>query len=134
MYLKIFLKIRDTNMIRAVMIIAAERSDGSKNASEKCSKRKGRFLKEIKAAKSTFLIVMCCLVTFVPVALSFGHLDVKSSFKAVAMKTWFVLLAMSKSTLNPVMYFWTNDMLRKQGKDQIKKIFQANVFKLAVSW
>ena len=123
-YVKIFLKIRDTNRMRAAMI-AAERSDASTNASEKCRMRKGRFLKEIKAAKSSFLIVMCCLATFAPGALSFGHLDVKSSFKAVAIKTWFVLLAMLKSTLNPVMYFWTNAMLRKQGKDQIKNIFSS---------
>ena len=110
-YLKIFLKIRGTNRV-GVMMLPAERSDGSKNTSKKHRMNKARFLKEIKAAKSTFLIVMCCLVCFAPGTLVFGPLNMKSSFKAVAMKIWSVLLLMLKSTLNPVMYFWTNDMLK----------------------
>ena len=131
-YLKIFLRIRAATN-RSGMISVEEnlegrmnpsRSNDSKKLSEDRS-RKANFLKELKAAKSSFLVVICCLVCYVPATLSFGPLNQKSSFEAIAVKVWFVVLAMLNSSLNSVIYFWLNNKLRKLGKDLIKSTLKS---------
>jgi hypothetical protein len=129
-YLKIFLKIRETNKVRVTLVEEGcesgvenrPRSTSLKNLA-KSRVGKASFLKELKAAKSSFLVVICCLVCCLPGAISFGPLNLKSSFKAIAIKIFFVVLAMLNSSLNSVIYFWQNNMLRKQGKDVIKRMF-----------
>jgi hypothetical protein len=129
-YLKIFLKIHDTNRVRVTLVeegceSGVENRPRSTVAKKLAKRRVGKasFLKELKAAKSSFLVVICCLVCCLPSALSFGPLNLKSSFTAIAIKIFFVVLAMLNSTLNSVIYFWLNNMLRKQGKDVIKRMF-----------
>ncbi len=131
-YLKIFLRIRAATN-RSGMISVEENLEGRMNPSRsKDSKklsedrsRKANFLKELKAAKSSFLVVICCLVCYVPATLSFGPLNQKSSFEAIAVKVWFVVLAMLNSSLNSVIYFWLNNKLRKLGKDLIKSTLKS---------
>ncbi len=131
-YLKIFLKIRETN--RVGMDLVAANGGSSKtnpprsNVAASLSKtrsEKANFLKELKAAKSSFLVVICCLVCCVPGTLSFGPLNLKSSFEAIALKIGFAVLAMLNSSLNNVIYFWCNNALRKHGKEVVRNILKS---------
>jgi hypothetical protein len=130
-YLKIFLAIRSRNRVGVILVgknIENDAIPSRRTVSEKTSENrsgKAEFLKELKTAKSSFLVVMCCLVCYVPATLSFGPLNLMSSFLAVALKVWFVLLAMLNSTLNSIIYFWMNNMLRKLGKDVVKSMWNS---------
>lgn len=130
-YLKIFLAIRSRNQVGVVLVgknIESDAIPSRRDVSEKTSENrsgKAEFLKELKTAKSSFLVVMCCLVCYVPATLLFGPLNLMSSFLAVALKVWFVLLAMLNSTLNSIIYFWMNNMLRKRGKDVVKSMWNS---------
>ncbi len=131
-YLKIFLRIRATKRSGVISVeenLGEGRNTSRNSVSKKPSEdrsRKANFLKELKAAKSSFLVVICFLVCCVPATLSFGPLNLKSSFEAIALKVWFVvLLAMLNSSLNSVIYFWSNNMLRKHGKDVIKSMLKS---------
>ncbi|CAB4007446.1 histamine H2 receptor-like [Paramuricea clavata] len=132
-YFKIFLSIRSRNRVGVILVgkniesdaIRLSRRDVSEKTSAENRSGKAEFLKELKAAKSSFLVVMCCLVCYVPGTLSFGPLNLMSSFLAVALKVWFVLLAMLNSTMNSIIYFWMNNMLRKLGKDMVKSMWNS---------
>lgn len=108
-YLKIYLKIRETKLTPA-------------GRSAMTGQRLALFLKELKVAKTCFLIVICCLVCSCPVTLSFGPLNLNSSTEDLTMKIWFSLLAMTNSSLNSIIFFWMNQMLRKQGKELINRV------------
>ena len=131
-YSKIFLKVRT---LGRVGILVEESSENNNNTADrsrsnvakkdlKSRDRKINFLKELKCAKSSFLVVICCLVCYLPCVISFGPLNLRSSYKAIAIKMFFVALSLLNSSLNSIIYFWLNSLLRKQGKNVIKSIFK----------
>ena len=87
-----------------------------------------QFLKELKIAKSSCLVVVCCLVCYLvcylPCTLAFGPLNVQGTFEAVALKIYFFVLAVLNSTLNSIIYFWMNNMLRKHRINMAKRIWK----------
>ena len=84
--------------------------------------RKGRLMKEIKLARSSFMIVICFLTCFLPATISnIEMLRMQPSFSLTVRKRWFSLLAISSTTLNPIIFFWTNRALRKSGIKSIKR-------------
>ena len=124
-YSKIFLKIRETGRVGVVSVDLNTLAKNVKSTQSKDLEKRSQkqsFLKEVKAAKSTVLVVFCSLVCCIPGALTFGPLNLKSSFKAIAIKMFCVILAMLNSTLNSVLHFWMNSMLRKLGKNMISSI------------
>ena len=124
-YWKIFLTMRAKNRIGIIPTDtnSSQNIDKSKMVSEKRSKH-AQLLKEIKVAKSSCLVVICCLICCVPATLAFGPLNLKGTFQAVALKIYFVALAMLNSTLNSIIYFWTNNMLRKLGMNMVRSIWK----------
>ena len=114
-YWKIFFTVHERNRTR--------NENSSKTASEK--RRKSMWLlKVLKLAKSACLVVACCFVCYVPATFAFGPLNLNGTFEAVMFKIYFAVLALLNSTLNSIIYFWMNKMLRKHGIDTVKNIWQ----------
>lgn len=72
-----------------------------------------QYLGEIKAAKTCFLIVMCCIVCNLPAIITFsGMFSIKSVFTTTLLRRYFVVLVSLNSSLNSVILFWKNKRLR----------------------
>ena len=116
-YWKIFFTMHEKNRTR-------DENSPQSNQSKTASK-KARLLKELKLAKSSCLVVACCLVCCVPATLTFGPLNRSGTVDAVMLKMYIFLLAISNSTMNSIIYFWMNNMLRKHGIDMVKNIWKS---------
>ena len=115
-YWKIFFTMHEKNRIRDEN---SSQSDQSKTAS-----KKARLRKDLKLAKSSCLVVACSLVCCLPGTLADGPLNLNGTFDAVMLKMYFSLLAMLNSTMNSIIYFWMNNVLRKHGIDMVKNIWK----------
>ena len=82
---------------------------------------KRRFLQEMKLLKSCFLVVICFSVCIVPICV-LPSLNV-SGFYLSVYRTWGETLTMINSSLNSVILFWRNRILRKEAKCILKKVF-----------
>ena len=129
-YSKIFLKVRTLGQAGVLMEGSSESKIANRSRSNvpkkdlKSRDRKINFLKELKCAKSCLLVVICCLVCYLPSVFSFGPLNLNSTYKAIAIKMFVIVLTLLNSCLNSIIYFWLNSMLRKRGKDVVKNIFK----------
>ena len=124
-YWKIFLKMHARNRVGIISCDTnSQQSNKSNIASAEKRNKHAQFLKELKIAKSSCLVVVCCLACYLPCTLAFGPLNVQGTFEAVALKIYFVVLAGLNSTLNSIIYFWMNNMLRKHGIDMVKRIWK----------
>ena len=120
-YWKIFFTVHERNRTRDEN---SSQSNQPKTATEK--RRKSMWLlKELKLAKSACLVVACCFVCYVPATFAFGPLNLHGTFEAVMFKVYFAVLALLNSTLNSIIFFWMNKMLRKQGIDTVKNIWKS---------
>ena len=76
-----------------------------------------QYLREIKAAKTCFFIVICYISCNLPAVITFsGRVQMNSSFKTILLKKCFTLLIMLNSSLNSVILFWRNKKLRVYAK------------------
>lgn len=72
------------------------------------------FLMKFKLAKSCLVVVLCSFVTyFLPAILQRLPLG---DFDKLVLNGWCVFLLLSNSTLNSLIFFWKNKILRKEGK------------------
>ena len=78
------------------------------------------FLKAIKLAKSCFLVVVCMFVCYLPLVCVKG-LNLNGFDKWTAL-TWAGTLALLNPSLNSIIFFWKNDLLRKESRDILKCI------------
>ena len=103
-YIRIFLAAKNTHSVQnPPNAIASEESTTKKN------------LKEIKLAKSCFMIFLLFVFSFLPVAITptlkaqeFGPIMLAN------MRPWSVTILMLNSSLNLVISFWTRPILRKE--------------------
>ncbi len=87
-------------------------------------KRKRRFKQDLEVAKTCLVVIVCCLVCFLPGMITNAvRLKISATFSAVVQRRWFALLFLSNSTMNPVIYFWRNKALRTEGMNLIKSIY-----------
>ena len=78
--------------------------------------KKTRFMKQIKVAKSCFLVVFTSYVCCLPGIIMFGCIDNSGIiFLIVTLRKFSSLLLMLNSTLNSLIFFWRNKVLRKEG-------------------
>ena len=113
-YTKIYLVVRKLNHARKQPFDAEE---------QKNLTRKKLFLREIKQAKSCFIVVMCFFIlSFLPpiVLLLFHKSKDESEF--LAKDTWLYTIIMFNSIVNSVIFFWTKTMLRKEAKKRLNFI------------
>jgi hypothetical protein len=98
--------------------------DGAAQPDISAMKRKRQFLRELKLAKSCFLVVCTFGVCFLPsstvVSLAENFLD------DVAIEmfwSWTMALAVLNSSLNSIIFFWSNATLRKEAVKVLKLCF-----------
>ena len=96
----------------------------TENTTTEERKRKIKFSKELKAAKSCFLVIVCCVTCCVPFLVVNSFASVQNNFTSVLLKRCFGVLVVLNSTLNSVIFFWRNKALRDEGKRLIKNMFR----------
>lgn len=86
------------------------------------------FLRELKTAKTSVLIVSLCLVCYLPTIIIFGIMNRwsandKTLGTLAQANMWSDTLGFMNSTLNCVIFFWSNRELKKQGLKIMKERF-----------
>jgi hypothetical protein len=108
---------RIKNMSRSPLgkqvVNVAERTNGS---------TKARLLKELKIAKSCFLVVVTSLVCSLPSLILNGFINLETNFLLDTLQKWAYLLILFNSTANSLIFFWRNKALRTEGMNRIKVI------------
>ncbi len=73
------------------------------------------FLREIKQAKSCFIVVICFgFLCFLPVVIAFPFFQSFDKHTKLAITIWFYTLSLLNSSVNSLIFFWTKTMLRKE--------------------
>jgi hypothetical protein len=85
--------------------------------------RKKLFLREIKLAKSCFIVVVCfCVLCFLPTAFLVTFYKYLDQFEYLVFLIWIGTLGLLNSSVNSLIFFWTKTMLRKQAVKMINSV------------
>ena len=120
-YLRIFLVARKRPALSPPIAVAGQSS------SESTMKAKKNYLREIKVAKSCFMIVFLFIFSFLPLSVVyiwFADKMTPTTFRIV--QSWCLTVAMLNGSLNSVIFFWTRPELRTEAKKIVFKRSQAN--------
>ena len=127
-YVSIFCVARKRNGTAARNTVDHETNCGNHQGEASGNNNMAAFLRELKMAKTYFIIVVLAFVCFIPAGIALHGLkypwygsDNKRSAKASAY-TWGKTLASMNSTLNCLIFFWANKMLRREGLTLVKNI------------
>lgn len=86
-------------------------------------KDKLHFLRELKMAKSSFLIALCYLICYIPSLIILGvmreSLSISTKFFA---SPWCLMFLMLNCVLNSVVFFWRSTSLRKETKNVLRNL------------
>ncbi len=82
--------------------------------------KKARFLKELKIAKSCFIVVLSSLVCCLPPIIILALLSPERSFLLITVKKFSYILSMLNSTMNSLIFFWRNKELRNEALKQMR--------------
>ena len=78
-------------------------------------------LREIKQAKSCFMVVICFFVLcLLPGAIAFPFIDGFDKYDRLAISIWIFTLNLSNFSANSLIFFWTKTMLRKEAVKMLK--------------
>jgi hypothetical protein len=81
--------------------------------------RKRNFLKQIKLAKSCFLVVVCFVVCLLGGGiLAAFPLDINKEIIIL----WMVTMVMLNSSINSIIFFWTRPLLRNEAKKALRNL------------
>ena len=97
-----------------IVVLKIARSDKAqeRNVTKQNSSKRQSFLSEIKQAKTCFLVLICFVLCFLPLALAgFFTFD---GFDIAVHQTWSLTLIMLNSSVNSLIFFWTKKELRVQ--------------------
>ena len=86
---------------------------------------KRRFLKELKLARSCFLVVCTFGLCFLPVILMSSPLAIvlqNEEFLGRLVWMWTIPAGVLNPSLNSIIFFWSKHMLRIEAKKVLKKI------------
>ena len=73
------------------------------------------FLREIRQAKSCFIVVICFAVfCFLPGAVTIPFLPILNQTERQAIIAWVYALGFLNSSINSIIFFWTKTMLRNE--------------------
>ena len=79
------------------------------------------FLREIKQAKSCFMIVICFFVLCLfPGAIAFPFFEAFDKYDRLVISIWIFTLNLSNSCANSLIFFWTKTMLRKEALKMLR--------------
>jgi hypothetical protein len=107
------------------IFIAARKSLSSGNrpgdgAAQAEMKRKRRFLRELKLAKSCFLVTCTFGLSFVPFMVLSLMLNFLDQETITMLFSWAMAVAALNSSLNSFIFFWSKAMLRKEAIKVLK--------------
>ena len=123
-YTCIGIKVIATQRQRMTFSPSAENHDCQ---SDLMRKEIARFLKELKFAKSCFMIVTSYVLCFAPVAVFLGAMHHKlSDSNTIIALAWCVNLAMLSFSLDSLIFFWRNRQLRRETIIFLKRMIQCN--------
>ena len=77
--------------------------------------------KKLKLAKSCLYVVICSFIAFI-LPTVFQPLQL-SDFHEIVLDTWFTLLVLLNSTLDSLIFFWKNKVLRNEARKVLKNMF-----------
>ena len=87
------------------------------------TKDKLHFLKELRMAKSSFLIALCYLICYIPSLLILGIMRENLSISTIFFASpWCLIFLMLNCVLNSVVFFWRSTSLRKEAKNVLRNI------------
>ena len=100
-------------------------ADGVVNLNPSEIKKKHQFIKELKLAKSCFLLVvtflLCLTPAFIISALSFTVTpEMLPRFRL--LQSWAITLALCNHSLNSVIFFWTRPKLKNEARKVLKSM------------
>jgi hypothetical protein len=104
-----------TRIHLVVRKLAQSQNKPHDGASEENLTRMKLFLREIKQAKSCFIVVICfCVLGFLPKTIAVPFFPSLDQFEKLAIKIWIITLGLCNSSVNSVIFFWTKTMLKKE--------------------
>ena len=80
-----------------------------------------RLLREIKHAKSCFIVVICYGICSLPITLT-AILTRQGRIERGVYMFWFVTLFMLNSSVNSMLFFWTKTLLRTEAWNTLKSL------------
>lgn len=83
--------------------------------------RQKGFLQKLKDARSSLIVVVCTFLCFLPMGVATALK--KSNFMVIVMGLWSTMLILTASTLNSVIFFWRNKVLRSEAKKILRRVF-----------
>ena len=105
-------------IVRAIQLKARAREN---QQGAKGKRKLVQYLQEIKATKTCFLIVICCILCYLPAAIAFSNaLKIDSIIKTLLLRRGCVVLLSLKSSLNSIILFWKNKKMRVHAKKLLK--------------
>lgn len=110
-YMKIYLVIR-----------TLERSEKRPVDIARQISKKRRLLREIKHAKSCFIVVLCFALCMLPSAMGPIFVDMESAHYA-AFSIWTMTLYNLNSSFNSIIFFWNKTLLRNEAAAILNSIF-----------
>ena len=84
-------------------------------------KSRREFLLKFKEAKSCLIVISCTFVCFLPIGVV-GFLE-KTTFVKMVLWYWSETLLLTGSTLNSVIFFWRNPILRNEANKIFRQTF-----------
>ena len=76
--------------------------------------KKRRLLRDIKHAKSCFIVTVCFAISLLPCGMYLFPSDTENTQQIAAVFTWSLTFASANSSLNSIIFFWTNRLLRNE--------------------
>ena len=113
-YTRIYLVVRRLARSRNRLADANEENPRGKN-----------IFREVKQAKSCFILILAFLIFLLPISTSafFLHLD---PFKFFVFRSWSISSVMMNSTVNSLIFFWTKTLLRKEAVKVLNNILKTD--------
>lgn len=84
--------------------------------------RKGRWMKELKIAKSCFLVVVTTFMFSLPAITMVSWLSLENVFLDYTVRNFCYILTIFNFTANPLIYFWRNKALRTEGLARVRNL------------
>ena len=85
------------------------------------SKSKEMWIKELKIAKSCFLVAFTTFMLFFPSFAMLFWIKLENVFLDYTLRNFCYILTIFNFTANPLIYFWRNKALRTEGMKRVKK-------------
>ena len=125
-YISIFYVARKSRSKTNEQIKGDTMAEESRKEREICSRNKSSLSQDIRLAKTYLLVVFCSLFCYAPnaVVLAIWRERLTTIDGVVQVKIWTVSLVAMNSTLNSLIFFWSNQTLRNEGFKVLKGLFK----------